>query len=602
MQQLGRTVLIGSGALGTSLRQTADIPGLPVEFLNLRNPESVIALHKAYRASGSQILVTNTFAANRLALNEAGLANQCREINEAGVRLARAAADKDCLVWASVGPLSLGLRHDDFKVSELNALYGEQCEALRGADALVLETFVDPREAQAALETAKASGIPTVFQIGNVGSGRDRWERIGRLVELAQAAGVVALGTNCQHPNEIVQTAEFLLSRTGLPVTASPNAGHPRIDRGLVQYEFSPEDLRKIGERLVALGVAVVGGCCGTTPDHIRGLASVRGRPVTTRKPLEIRTGAEPAARAEKRVRENRVRSLIREQRFVISVEIRADRKSSVDQIVAGAAEIAEAGADMFDVPDNPGATVGRDAAVVAAKLQAGLKIPAIPHKSVIQSNMLQTHSSLLGAWDLGLQGLLVVTGDPPSMGHLSGMAKIVSDMKSSVEMLRLIRSLRDGKMINGEEVGDPPDFCAGSAVGQATKQQINWLQKKVEAGVEFVFSQPVFGVDDFRRLQENVSPLPIRFFPGVMPLAGLKNAEFLAGGRIPGIRIPEGVVESFRRFASPEDQRRFGLDNASELALTIAREGRGIYLIMPFGRRCYSDTAQIVRSLRGSA
>ena len=286
--------------------------------------------------------------------------------------------------------------------------------------------------------------------------------------------------------------------------------------------------------------------------------------------------------------------------RFLVSVEIRAERTRTLDDIVRGAQIVAEAGADLFDVPDNPGATVGRDAMVTAARLQTAVGIPALCHLGVTQSNLMRLHSSLIGAWDLGLRGLLAITGDAPSMGHLGALAHRVTDVRSSVELLRLIRELREGRIVNDEGLADPPDFCAGGAIAKAVPGQIKWLEAKIDAGAEFVFSQPVFTLDDFRKLHDAVSGLPVRFFPGVMPLVSHRNASALAAGRIPGISVPESVVEGFKRYSSPEDQRRYGVHAAGELVRGIASEARGLYLIMPFGARCYEDTASILKGIKG--
>jgi methionine synthase I (cobalamin-dependent)/5,10-methylenetetrahydrofolate reductase len=599
MNDLGEKILIGSGAIGTVLRLGQGIPDGPVELLNLRRPEAVLALHEAYRKAGSNILVTNTFAANPLLLAESGASALCREINEAGVSLARRATGDECTVWASVGPLSLGFRHEDYPEAELASIYEKQCAALAGADAIVLETFLDPREARAALKAATATGLPVVFQVGHLARGRSRTTAIDLLLAEAEAAGVVAVGTNCQHPNDIADVAAYLLSRTRLPVTASANAGNPTIDRGLVRYELASAEFSLLAERLAALGVSVIGGCCGTTPDHIRAIAPLlAGRSVGPAARIEIRTEAVEEKIPQRPAASNPVRELIRSDRFLISVEIRAERNSSLDNLCRRAEEIALAGADMFDVPDNPGATVGR-AAVTAARLQDVLRVPSICHKAVTQSNLLRLHSSLLGSWDLGLRGILAVTGDPPSMGPLGSLAQRVTDLKSSVELLRLIRKLRDGEMINGERIADPPDFCAGATIGSPVPAQIAWFKKKVEAGAEFIFSQPVFSAEAFHKLRDEVEPLGARFFPGLLPLTSRRNAEFFAGGRIPGIQVPECVVSELARYDSMEDQAKAGLELAQKLAEIIRAEARGIYLIMPFGKSSHEDTARIVRHLR---
>ncbi|MDD4242621.1 MAG: homocysteine S-methyltransferase family protein, partial [Smithellaceae bacterium] len=596
----GRTVLIGSGAIGTCLRGTVGIGDEPVELLNLRSPEMVKSLHTVYRQAGSQILVTNTFAANALVLGEAGAGDLCDDVNRAGVALAGEAGGEQCLVWASVGPLGLGLRLEDYPDTALEKIYRRQCDALIEADALLLETFVDPREARAALAAAARTGRPVIFQIGNTGGGAGRWSRVNQLLEEANHAGVIAVGTNCRHPEEIVRVASHITARTDLPVTASANAGHPQIERGAVTYEYSPEAFAAFALTLADAGVSVIGGCCGTTPDHIRKLSEVLGGRAVAARPQPA-ISAEPVSSFVRQAdaAENPVRSLLERKRFIISVEIRAERTRSLDEIVQGAAVVAKAGADMFDVPDNPGATVGRDAMVTAGRLQSVLKVPSICHLGVTQSNLMRLHSSLIGGWDLGLRGLLAVTGDAPSMGHLGSLAHRVMDVRSSVELLRLIRSLREGKIINGEGLADPPDFCAGCAIARPIPAQIKWLKAKIDAGAEFVFSQPVFTLDDFRSLRDALAGLPVRFFPGIMPLTSRRNAAFLAGGRIPGIAVPSEVAAGFEQYESPEDQRRFGLDRACELAAGIAAEASGLYLIMPFGKSGYEDAARIVREAR---
>ena len=244
---LGSRVWIGSGAMGTGLRATGGGADEPVELLNLRRPEAVVALHRAYRDAGSQFLVTNTFAANPVALEDADAADACEAVNRAGVSLARDAAGGMLRVWASVGPLDLGLRLDDYDDDALLGFYRRQCGALREADALLLETFTVLREARAALRAAAETGLPVIFQIGNMGGGDSRWERADRLLDDAHRAGVVAVGTNCLHPGDIVQMAGHLAARTALPVTAAPNAAHPQIHRGRIRYAFTDAALASMG-------------------------------------------------------------------------------------------------------------------------------------------------------------------------------------------------------------------------------------------------------------------------------------------------------------------------------------------------------------------
>jgi homocysteine S-methyltransferase len=601
---LGQRLLIGSGAVGTLLRSDGESAYRPVEFLNLSAPEKVRSMHRAYRQAGADVLVSNTFAANPITLGETGAAPSCEEINRRGVELAREAAGSAGRVWASVGPLSLGLRLEDFPQEELVQAYARQCVALASADALLLETFVTAREAAAALKAATAVGLPVIFQIGNTGRGTSGRQTTEVLLQLAMQAGVCAVGTNCRHPDEIVEAVAFLLCRTSLPVTASPNAGNPSLERGLVTYHYPPCDFLRLAFALRDMGVSLIGGCCGTTPEHIRLLAhemgdqAVRCQELTKVAPSGVERPTQPQPRASS----NPVRQVVASARLVVSVEIRADRENDLAGICAGALEVVAAGADLLDVPDKPGASVGRDAAVVAARLQEVTGRPAIAHRTAIHCNLIEAHTHLIGAGDLGLRGLLAVTGDPPSIGPLGAVSSRVTDLKSSVELLRLVRTLRSGATVTGEPIRDAPDFCAGCAIGRPDLSHIEWLRRKVDAGAEFVFSQPVFDFDEFRRLQDAVAPLGVRMFPGVLPLVSARNAQFLASGNVPGIRVPDALVAGFARFESAADQRKFGLDHATELACRVAPAARALYLIMPFGRRCYSDSAAVVRAVRAAS
>jgi homocysteine S-methyltransferase len=587
--------------MGTLLRERAGAFRL-VELLNLAAPEAVRAAHAAYRDAGSRVLVTNTFAANPLSLADAEAAAQCVEINRRGVALAREAAGAEGVVWGSVGPLALGLRLDDFPHERLVGIYAEQCRALAGVEALLLETFTDPRESAAALAAAVATGVPVVFQMGNTGRGATGRHRMELLLRLAEKAGVMAVGVNCRPPNELLEAVRYLLGATRLPVTAAPNAGNPSIDRGLVHYPLTPAGFLTLARAVHELGVALVAGCCGTTPGHIRAAAGeLQGLPVRPRAARVEAASADHAAPAAAGAAVNPIRALMQSEAFLMSVEIRADRTRDVAAICAGALEVAAAGADLFDVPDKPGASVGRDAAVVAARLQEATGKPALAHRAALHVNLLEAHTALIGQWDLGLRGLLVLTGDPPSMGPLGAMASRVADLKSSVELLRLIRAIRKGSTLTGEPIRQPPDLCAGCTVGRPVPAHLEWLRKKLEAGAEFVYSQPVFDLETFERLRDMIAPLGVRFFPGVMPLVSRRNAEFLAGGNIPGIKVPDALVGAFGRFESAEDQRRFGLDHATGLALAIARQARGLYVIMPFGMACYRDSAALVRAVRAA-
>jgi len=355
-----RTVLVGCGAIGTALYRRAP-SAETVETLNLSEPELVRGLYRQYLEAGARTLTTNTFAANPRALAEIGQADLCADINAAGVELARQAADGQAYVFASVGPLGLGLASEDYSDATLLDTFLRQCDALQRADALLFETFTDPREARLALSAGSRIGLPIVFQIGNVGGGLGRGERIRRLADLASGESVVALGANCQHPGAIEETLDILTACTALPVTVAPNAGHPAIVRGVAQYDLDPQDFARIGARLAARGAALVGGCCGTEPRHIRALAAaIAGKTVAPRRPRELVVAAVKPPPPPAALDVNPIRRLLQRKTAVVSVEIRAERNQTLPEILAGANLVRDAGADLFDVPDNPGATPSR--------------------------------------------------------------------------------------------------------------------------------------------------------------------------------------------------------------------------------------------------
>lgn len=294
MKELGKNILIGSGAIGTNLRRIAAAGNDPVELLNVRDENSVLKLHKAYLDAGADILITNTFGANSLYLSEIGMETKCSLINEKGVFIAKSAAAGRAMVWASVGPLNLGLRIDDYSDEQLLGIFQEQCSYLKQADAIVLETFIDVREAKAAIEAAVATGLPVIFQTGNTGRGSQQWRKLDELLNLAERPGVAAFGVNCRHPNDILKVFSYIATKTNLPLTASADAGNARIERGVITYEFSPSDMEELGRSLAGIGASVIGGCCGTTPEHIKGLAdSVKGLPVIQRGSVTVTTGPE---------------------------------------------------------------------------------------------------------------------------------------------------------------------------------------------------------------------------------------------------------------------------------------------------------------------
>ncbi|MBU4199299.1 MAG: homocysteine S-methyltransferase family protein [Verrucomicrobia bacterium] len=611
---LGRGVVIGDGAIGTQLHGGAASVGSLPESLNLdpAGQDLIRKVHADYVAAGAQIIETNTFAANPLRLDPYGLADRCEEIIAQAMALARSAVKPGVLIAGSIGPLDLGLAVKDQPPGALEAAYRRQIRALHdnGADLLMLETFSSVPEARIALDESKQTGLPIFFAMGGQSVCRPYARRLViELVELANTYQVQAVGINCLAPYDLSQVLPLLLDNTSLPILAYPNAGTPVVVRGTVQYDLPQDVLLAEAQLWQQHGVAIFGGCCGTGPEHIRALAGrFGGQPVQPRvivpaKPVITRSRARERAITSVLDSDNPIRLRLKTGPYpLIAVEIKPALNRTVQETAKNIQPVIEAGADFLDVPDNPGANPGRDCMACAVALQQRYTVPAIIHKTATQTNALHMHSYLLGAADLGIRGILAVTGDSPHVGTFDRLANRVNDIRNSVELLRLISLLREGALMNGQPLPCPADFAAGCAFAPALQiqPQVQWLKKKAEAGAEFVFTQPVFTIEDFHRAREACSDIDIPFFFGVFPLVSVRQAVFLQSGKIPGITIPDPVVNRIAAYSSAADQAKVGMELSRNLIQQLAGECRGLYVIMPFHKDSTALTADLVRDIAG--
>ncbi|MFA5863231.1 MAG: homocysteine S-methyltransferase family protein [Phycisphaerae bacterium] len=601
-------VIIGDGGLGTCLQQLSQTPvELPETFcLDPGGRELIKQAHQSYLNAGAQILETNTFAANPWRLAHSGLAEQCELINETAVRLARSVAGDKALVAGSVGPLDLGLAVRDFSEYQLREYYHHQMLTLAagGVDALFLETFSSVDEARGALSEAHETGLPIFFSMGGLALCQPYARRtVLNLIELAGEFQVDAIGINCVTPYDLSQLLPVLAERTNLPLMAYPNAGTATVVRGLVRYELPSAVLLAEAQNWYQCGAVIFGGCCGTSPDHIKLLKDTfETRPAILRSgrfTLEPATPQKTLSVAPSVREENPLRSCLTQSRTpLVAVEIRASLSRPLHQTVEAVACIANAKPDFFDVPDNPGGHLGRDCLACAYLLQQRYNIPAIIHKSATQTNALHLHSYLLGAADLGIKGVLAVTGDPPHVGPFDRWASRINDIKSSVELLRLLQLLRNGELLNGQPLPQPVDFLAGCGYAPTTNlvSQTQWLKRKIEAGAEFVFTQPIYLREEFEQIQKATQDIRIPILPGILPLTSAKQIAYLRSGKIPGIVIPDPICEFILQYDDPESQVKAGMELAEKLIIELAEQVDGFYLVMPFHKNCFTATAELVK------
>ncbi len=600
---LKERILVTDGAHGTRLQELTGNAQACIDGYNLDPAYSEIVqlVHRSYVDAGADIIFTNTYGANAIKLDRYARRNQVLAINEEGARLARKAAAGRVYVAGSVGPLERAGGADEQREGEFIDVFREQIRGLvnGGVDLLVLETFQDLVESRAALTAAQETELPIIFSIGGVTNGRTSLGvEAEELACLATAMGVDVVGVNCRGMYDISLSVERLAQATSLPLIAMPNAGSPEIDRGRVAYRAEPHFFRDFARRLIEAGASLVGGCCGTGPEHIRQM-------VETATEMEL-----PPPRAVSDVRvitrstiiqpedpgETQVERVFREVPFVVSVEMRPIRNKPFSDFIEAGRQLAGRGVHLFDVPDNAGARVTVDPLVSAHRLQEETRIPTIMHLSASHRNLIAVQSYLLGCWESGLQSVLAVTGDHPNVGDHDKYASRVNDIKSSVNLLKLMKGLNNGRLFNGSDCQRTGFFLgAGFNPMRNLTPQLKWLEKKVAAGAQYIYTQPVYDVDDVERMMKALEPFDLPVLVGILPLSSRRNAEFFAAGKIPGVIIPDHILERYRKIESNQEAMELGVELSSQFLTDLQGKVSGCYLIPPFTKDKYSRVEEIL-------
>jgi methionine synthase / methylenetetrahydrofolate reductase(NADPH) len=625
-QLLASKILIGDGAMGTRLQSLVGTSQACIDSLNLDPTfsEIVALVHRSYLEAGADVIFTNTYGANAVKLGRYGRQAQVRAINREGAKLARRCVDQwqpddpvleslvrplgNRLVGGSVGPLEIYSLRDEYTEEQLEEIYHEQMTALveGGVDMLVLETFQDLTEAGRALRAAQAYNVPVLLSVGGVHNGKTgTGADVREFAMLASKLGATMLGANCRGPYDILETLEILAGVTSLPLFAFPNAGSPEIDRGRVTFNVDSTQFGQYAVRLAKAGAVLVGGCCGTEPSHIQQVAqSLQGiKPAPPRTVSAVRIfPVKTAPPVPQQVAPNVVSEVFRTVPLVVSVELRPGRTTPENEFLECGRYLAGLGVHLFDVPDNAGAKVTVDPLWSASRLQEETGIPTIMHLSTSHRNLVATQSYLLGCAQAGIQGILAVTGDHPNVGDHDKYASRVNDVKSSVNLMGLVGMLNEGRLFN-ETPCFRTNFCVGGGFNpvRGLTAQVKWLQRKVEAGAQFVYTQPVYREEDIDRMLELTQDTKIPILVGIMPLVSRRNAEFFAAGRIPGVIIPPEVLALYENVEDPNEGRKLGTDMACELMDKVKSKVRGFYLLPPFGRNHHEVVGDLLQSLGSS-
>lgn len=601
LQALQHEVLIGDGATGTMLYAKGLSADANFEHLNLVRPSLVLDLHREYLTAGARVIETNTFGANFPKLDAIGIGAKLHDINVKGAQLARqAASEKDVYVAGSIGPL-IGIKGEekDLGDDQIRRMFETQVDALveGGVDLFLLETFSDLRQLEIGVAVAKKTGLPVVASMAFGENSRLAGGLpVETVAEKLAAAGADVIGANCgAGPLEILRTVKRLGKITPLPIAVYPNSGFPEYVNGRYLYRANPDYFAGMAEEMIAAGAVLIGGCCGTTPDHIRELsARVKGRKPAQR---QVITSAPWAESGETRT--VAVPSFLSSwgKEKVVTVELDPPRGLDCSNVLTGSRILKEAGADAINLAENPLARVRMGNIALANLIQREIGIEVIVHITCRDRNLLGLQSDLMGASLLGIRSILAVTGDPASLGEQAG-ASSVFDL-NSFTLIKLLDSLNSGVNALGNPLGRGTGFTIGAAFNPNTARmevQAGRLLKKVANGASFAQTQPIYDLKRLDQMIEQTAHLHIPILPGVLPLVSERNAEFLHN-EVPGIIIPDEIR---RRMKGKEKEAgtREGLAIAREFIDAVRDRVGGFYLIPPFGR--YGIAAELVRYIKG--
>lgn len=584
------------GAMGTMLYSRGVYINRCYDELNVRDPEMVRELHQAYVRAGAEILETNTYGANRVKLARYGLENELKDINVRAVQIARSVSGGGVCVAGALGPLGVRIEpYGPTSLAEAFEYFREQMAALLegGVDLFVLETFSDPNEIEQAVKAARSlTDLPIVAQMVIREDGRTPLgTEAGLFAERLDELGVDVIGMNCSvGPHAMLEAVPLLTAVTDRPVSAQPNAGLPREVDGRTMYMASPEYMAKYAARMIRKGVRFVGGCCGTTPEHIKQIvgavrAVVPGSTTVSVSQPEPDVAVTPVPLADR----SDWGKKLAEGTFLTTVEIVPPRGVEPEKMLEGVKLLREAGIDGVNVPDGPRAQSRMGVLATSLLIQQQGGIEPVIHYCCRDRNLLGMLSDLLGAQALGLRNLLLITGDPPKMGPYPD-ATAVFDI-DAIGLTNLVSRLNRGLDPGGTAIGKPTSFVIGVGVNPGAADFEHELRRfywKVEAGAEYAITQPVFDVRQLLRFIERIEKEGIRIpiIAGIWPLVSARNAEFLAN-EVPGVVVPEAVVERMRVASArgKEDAIEEGILIAQEMLTSAYPVIQGVQVSAPFGR-----------------
>ncbi|BBI34535.1 bifunctional homocysteine S-methyltransferase/methylenetetrahydrofolate reductase [Cohnella abietis] len=612
---LAQRPIVGDGAMATYLYQLGLPVGVSFEEFNLLKPDVIADVHRRYAAAGAEVIETNTYSAQHNKLSKYGLEKKTEEINAAGVAIARKAVGHDAYVIGSIGAVRGGAGKN-VRTAVVKRDFEEQIGVLlaTGVDGLLLETFFDLEELSLALSIIrKKSDISVICQFAVEDAARTHDgiplpEAFRRL----KGEGADVIGFNCRSgPNGILRAIETIPGDLGVPLSVFPNAGIPDYVDGKVIYSASPEYFASSAIKFADAGARLIGGCCGTTPEHISAMAkalqsysplvhvSTPSDAPTVEQVEVIEVKEDPSHNAASTEpphnAEPSIVDLVRERHTVI-VELDPPRDLDITKFMAGAQALKDAEADALTLADNSLAVTRMSNMALAALLKERVGIKPLAHIACRDRNLIGTQSHMMGFDALGIDHVLAVTGDPAKFGDLPGSSSVYD--LTSFEIIRMIKQLNEGIAFSGRPLKQKANFIVGAAFNPNVKhldKAVQRLERKISAGADYIMTQPVYDPDLIERIAESTKHLSIPIFIGIFPLASGRNAEYLHN-EVPGIQLSDSVRERMSGLEGPAG-RAEGVKIAEELLDVAMKHFNGIYLMTPF--LAYEMTVSLTKYVR---
>ncbi len=595
LSRLAQAPVVFDGAMGTLLYQKGVFINRCFDELCLTNPKLVKQIHEAYVEAGADVIETNTFGATTTRLREYGLAEQCDQINTRAVELAREAAGDNTYVAGSIGPCLRATQvYRESMEQELTDSFAQTiaAQAKAGVDLFVLETFSDVQELLLAATLAQKTGKPVMASLV-LPNGRETAHGVPaieaiRLLDDSDAVSIV--GLNCgTGPSQLYDAAAEAIRHTHKPLVVMPNAGQPQQVEGRMLYLATPEYFTEYAKRLIELGVSGIGGCCGTTPDHIHDAAkAIHPLSQSTRRHVirvvkEDEGGVRPVPMASK----SRFGAKLARGEAVTSIELLPPRSCGLDTKVDKARICDLAGIDAINIPDGPRASARVSPMIASIAIQQQIGIEAVLHYCCRDRNLLGMQSDLMGANAAGVHNVLIITGDPPKIGDYPDMTGVFD--VDAIGLTQMATNLNRGRDLGGTPVTPPSELLIGVGVNPCAvdlDREFDRYRQKIEAGAEFAITQPVFDPDMLLRFLDRTEALErqIPVIAGVWPLVSFKNAEFM-NNEVPGVEIPDDVLARMHACKTKEDGLQTGCQIAREIRDRIKGAVAGFQVSAPFGK-----------------